>query len=480
MSEIETINPNQAQTPATAPSESSNANRLGTESIGKLLWIYSLPAIIGMTASSLYSVIDRIFIGNGVGPYAIAGLALTMPLMNLIIAFGAMIGAGSSTMISIRLGQKRHNEATNILGNALILNIIISLVITVFGLIFLDPILRAFGASTETLPYAKDFMQIILIANLFNTNFFGLNNIMRASGYPKKAMWSTLITVIINICLAPVFIFVFNWGIRGAASATAIAQFVGFLWVVAHFMNKTSFIHFKAGYFKLRMNVVKDILSIGISPFMMNLGASMVAMIVNISLVKYGGDRMNSDMAIGAFGIVNSVALLFIMTTLGLTMGMQPIVGYNYGAKQNRRAFQAYKTTAIIATAITTTGFALAMFIPKQLASLFTHDPELIRQSVIAMRIIFLLFPIVGFQMVTSNLYQSVGKAHLAIILSLSRQFLFLVPLLFFFPKIWGLNGIWYASPVGDFLASIVTLIILATQFKKILPLDKAHTKSSI
>lgn len=448
----------------------NNANRLGTEPIGKLLWQYALPAIIAMTATSLYNVIDRIFIGNGVGPFAIAGLALTMPIMTLTIAFGAMMGAGASTMISIRLGQKRHEDATNILGNTLIMNFIIGFCITTLGLIFLEPILHAFGASKNTLPYAKEFMQIILVANLYNHNFIGLNNVMRASGYPQKAMWSTLLTVCINICLAPLFIFVFHWGIRGAALATAMAQLVGFFWVMAHFANKSSFIHFKAGYFKLKWRILKDILSIGLSPFMMNLGASLVAIIVNISLAKYGGGGDQSDMAIGAFGIVNSVVILFIMITMGLTMGMQPIVGYNFGAKQNDRVLKAYKTTALFATVVTSTGFALAMFIPKQLASLFTGDAELIHQAEIALRIILLMFPIVGFQMVTSNFFQSVGKAYLAIILSLSRQFIFLVPFLFVFPRIWGLNGVWYASPVADFLASTVTIVLLATQLKKILP----------
>jgi putative MATE family efflux protein len=452
--------------------EKENANRLGTDPIGKLLLHYSLPAIIGMTASSLYSVIDRIFIGNGVGPFAISGLALTMPLMNLTAAFGAMIGAGASTMVSIRLGQKRHDDATNILGNTLILNFIIGLMISVIGLLFLDPILIAFGASEKTLPYARDFMQIILLANLFNHNFLGLNNVMRASGYPKKAMWSTILTVVINIILAPIFIFVFHWGIRGAATATAIAQLCGFFWVMSHFLNKKHFIHFKRGYFHLKERIIRDILSIGLSPFLMNVGASVVAMMINISLSKYGGGGVESDIAIGAYGIVNSVALLFVMITLGLTMGMQPIAGYNYGARQNHRVMKAYKATATAATAITCFGFALAMLFPTQLASLFTNDAGLIAQSKVALRIVLIMFPVVGFQMVTANIFQSVGKAHIAIFLSLSRQFLFLIPALLILPHFIGLNGVWWAMPCGDFMAFIITLILLSTKMKKILPLD--------
>ena len=457
------------------PSETKDkdkAARLGTDPVGKLLLHYSLPAILGMTVSSLYSVIDRIFIGNGVGPYAISGLALTMPMMNLMMAFGAMIGAGSSAMISIRLGQKRSEDATNILGNALILNFIIGFLIMVVGLFFLDDILTAFGASAMTLPYARNFMQIVLLSSLFSSNFYGLNNVMRATGYPKKAMYSSMLSVGVNLCLAPLFIFVFHWGIRGAALATAIAQFCGFIWVFSHFLNKNHFIHFKRGYFRLKKRIIRDILSIGMSPFLMNVGASVVAMIINMSLHKYGGGGERSDMAIGAYGIVNSVAILFVMVSLGLTMGMQPIVGFNYGARQNHRALKAYKLTAIAATLVTTTGFAIAMFIPHQLASLFTSDQDLINQSVIALRLVLLIFPFVGFQIVTTSFFQSVGKAYLAIILSLSRQLLFLIPFVLIFPHFWGLRGVWMASPAGDFLATMITITLIATQWKRILPMN--------
>jgi len=448
-------------------SENENANRLGTDSIGKLLIHYSLPAIIGMTVASLYNIIDRIFIGNGVGPLAISGLALTMPLMNLTIAFGAMIGAGASTMISIRLGQQRKREATMILGNTLVLNFIIGFTITVLGLVFLDPILLAFGASNATLPYARDFMQIILIGNVFNHNFMGLNNVMRASGYPKKAMWSSLLTVFVNVCLAPLFIFVFHWGIKGAAMATVVAQFCGFIWVMIHFMKKSSFLHFQNGYFKLKKRIIKDILSIGMSPFAMNVGASVVAMIVNMSLAKYGGE--NSDMAIGAFGIVNSVALLFVMTVMGLNMGMQPIAGFNFGARQDDRVRKVYKQTLIAGTIVTTLGFAICILFPTSIVSAFTNDAQLISQSKVALTIVMMMFPIIGFQMVTANFFQSIGKAYIAIILSLSRQFLFLVPGLMILPHYFGLIGVWIALPCSDFLATIVTVLCVFTLNKKIL-----------
>jgi len=441
------------------------ANRLGHEPIGKLLIEYSLPAIIGMAASSLYNVIDRAFIGNGVGPMAIAGLGLTLPLMVLTVAFGAMIGSGASTMVSIRLGQQRKTDATNILGNTLMLNFLFGIAITVLGLIFLDPMLYAFGASPQTLPYARDFMQIILVANLFNHNFIGLNNVMRASGYPKKAMLSTLLTVAINICLAPLFIFVFHWGIRGAALATAVAQFVGFCWVMMHFINKNHFLHFQKGYFRLDKRIVTDILSIGLSPFLMNLCASLVTLVINKSLVGYGG-----DLYIGAYGIVGSVAMLFIMIVLGLNLGMQPIAGYNYGAKQYHRVVSVYKRALIVGTGITTVGFLAAYLFPGAIVSIFTNDSELQSISKKAIQIIFFSFPIVGFQVVTTNFFQSIGKAKLAILLSLSRQLIFLLPALLIMPTLFGVEGVWMALPTGDALASLVTLMVIVWQRKKLFP----------
>ena len=290
---------------------------------------------------------------------------------------------------------------------------------------------------------------------------------MRASGYPKKAMWSSLLTVVVNICLAPVFIFVFHWGIRGAATATAIAQLCGFFWVMLHFMNKSSFLHFQRGFFKLKKRIIRDILSIGLSPFMMNLGASLVAMVINISLSKYGGEQ--SDMAIGAFGIVNSVALLFVMIVMGLNMGMQPIAGYNFGARRNDRVLKVYKLTVAAATIITTLGFAIALLFPTAIVSAFTNNAELIAQSKVALRFVMLMFPIIGFQMVTTNYFQSIGKASLAIMLSLSRQFIFLIPFLLILPHFFGLNGVWMAIPGSDFFACLITAILVITRNKKIL-----------
>ena len=439
--------------------------RLGREKINKLLLEFAIPSIIAMTATSVYNIIDRIFIGNAVGPMAIAGLALVLPVMNLLAAFGSMVGAGASSMVSIRLGQQRRKEATNILGNTLILNFLIGGLLTVLGLIFLDDLLILFGASPKTLPYARDFMQIILIANVLNHNFLGLNSIMRASGYPKKAMWSSLLTVGVNVLLAPLFIFVFKWGIRGAALATAFAQLSGFIWVMAHFVSKKHSLHFVRGYFRLRLKVIGDILSIGLSPFFIHLSASLVVVVINRSLALYGAEQ--GDLAIGAYGIVNSVVMLFLMLVLGLNLGMQPVVGYNFGARQNDRMLEAYRKTIFVASLITTGGFLIAQLFPRAIVSAFTNDSGMIDLAQTCLRIVVLSFPIVGFQMVTTTFFQSIGKAAWSIFLSLSRQLIFLIPAIIILPRIYDLEGVWMAMPVGDFLASLLTLVVILTQIRK-------------
>lgn len=441
------------------------SQRLGTEKIGSLLWKFALPAIVAMLVASLYNIIDRIFIGNGVGPMAIAAMGLVLPFMNITAAFGAMVGAGASAMVSIRMGQQRKEAAINILCNTLVLNCIIGGLVTLSGLFFLDDILRLFGASSETLPYARDFMQIILVANMFNHNFLGLNNIMRACGYPNKAMFSSLLTVALNVVLAPIFIFVFEWGIRGAALATALAQFSGFLWVMLHFLNPKRDLHFQRGHFRLRVRIVADILSIGMSPFLMNMCASVLSVLINRGLVKYGG--IQSDLAIGAYGICNTIAMLFIMAVLGLNMGMQPIVGYNFGARKNQRMLDAYRKTLVAATCITTIGFLISRFFARPIVSAFTNHEEMVDLAEYCLKTIMVTFPIVGFQMVTTNFFQSIGKAAWSIFLSLSRQLIFLLPGILIFPYYFGMYGVWYAMPAGDLIASILTLVVILLKIKK-------------
>ena len=442
--------------------DQSSPHVLGTEKIIKLLFEYSIPAIIATTTSSLYNIIDRIFIGHGVGPLAISGLALTFPLMNLSAAFGSLVGAGASTMVSIRLGEKDKQGATHILGNAFFLNVVVGIVFAIVMISFLDPILFIFGASKDTLPYAKEFMQIILGGTIFTHLYLGLNSIMRASGYPRQAMVTTLLTVVINLGLAPLFIFGFKWGIRGAAIATVCAQIFGTVWVIIHFTRKSSYVRFLKGYFRPRLKIIRDIFSIGMSTFIMFTCASLIVIIMNIKLAKYGG-----DFAIGAYGIIASFANLFVMIVLGFNQGMQPIAGYNFGARQFNRVKEVFRNTVIAGVCVTSFGFLLIQLFPEMLASAFTSNKELIKIATTGMHFSFALFPIVGFQMVTSSFFQSIGYAKISIVLSLSRQVIFLIPALLILPGIFGLNGAWIAVPSADIFASALTYFVLHRQLKK-------------
>ena len=373
---------------------------LGTKPVGKLLVQYAMPAIIAMVASSLYNIIDRVFIGQVVGPMAISGLAITFPFMNLAAAFGAAIGVGASTTISVRLGQKDYKSAENILGNTITLNIIIGLTFGGICLLFLDPILRFFGASEATIPYARDFMQVILAGNLFSHMYFSMNAVLRAASKPKKAMYATIFTVAMNILLDVVFILWWHWGIKGAALATIISQFLALCWQMKIFANKNELLHLEHGIYKLKSNLVKNIISIGISPFLMNTCACVIVIFVNTQLVKFGG-----DMAVGAFGIANSIAMIFVMIVFGLNQGMQPIAGYNYGSQQYERMMRIVKLSIISATCIMIIGWALAMFAPYYCARMFTKDPTLINDSIKAIRIMMLMFPFIGSQIVITNFF---------------------------------------------------------------------------
>lgn len=439
-------------------SNKNNVQELGTASVGRLLIQYSLPAIVATSAASIYNVVDRIFIGHGVGPLAISGLALTLPLMNIFAAFGAMIGIGASTMVSIYMGQNNHEDAVRTLGNAFILNIILSIITSILGLIFLDDILMAMGASQNTLPYAREFMQIALIGNLIVHVYLGLNHLMRASGFPMKSMCITLTTIGINVILAPIYIFVFKWGIRGAALATLCSQTVGTTIVLIHFLNKKNPLHFEKGCFKLKGKIVSNIFSIGLANFVTLLCTSLVVVFLNRSLGKYGG-----DFAIGAFGIINSLLNLVAMIVAGFTQGMQPIAGYNFGARQLDRVKQVFKLTLVCGTLVTTLGFALSEIFPRFIVSLFTTDEQLISLATQGLRIALGAFFIVGIQMVTSNFFQSIGRPRIAIVLSMTRQLIFLIPIMMILPHLWNLDltGVWLSMPCSDFLSAIVTMCTL-------------------
>lgn len=438
---------------------------LGTKPVGKLLAQYALPAIIAMTAASLYNIIDRVFIGQVVGPMAISGLAITFPFMNLAAAFGAAVGVGAATTISVKLGQKDYESAENTLGNTITLNLIVGLAFGGICLLFLDPILRFFGASDATLPYARDFMQVILAGNVFSHMYFGMNAVLRAASKPRMAMFATIFTVGMNILLDVVFILWWHWGIKGAAFATIISQVLALCWQMKLFTNKSELLHLKRGIYKLKSNLVRNIISIGISPFLMNACACVIVIFINNQLVRFGG-----DMAVGAYGIANSIAMIFVMFVIGLNQGMQPIAGYNYGAQQYDRMMRVVKLSIITAVCIMLTGWSLAMFAPYHCARMFTTDPELIKGSIKAIHIIMMMFPLIGSQMVITNFFQCIGKVKISIFLSLSRQLLFLLPLLAILPNFYGINGVWASMPTSDFIAVVVAVTIMLVflrRFKK-------------
>ena len=449
----------------------NNPHILGEAPIGKLLVEYSIPAIIGMTLTSLYNIIDSIFIGHGVGALSISGLAITFPLMNLLVAFCTLVGVGGATLSSIRLGQKDKKGAEDILGNVAILCVINAIFYGGLAFIFLEPILFFFGASEATLPYARDFMQVILLGSPISYVMIGLNNIMRATGYPKKAMLSSMLTVGCNIILAPIFIFVLNWGIRGAALATICSQFIGMLWVLYHFYSPKTYIRFQRHSMRLKQHIIANIFAIGMSPFVMNVCACCIVIFINNRLLNYGG-----DMAIGAFGILNRIQMLFVMIVMGLNQGMQPIAGYNFGARQYHRVNQVLKLTIYGATLVTTSGFLVGELMPELAVSAFTTHEGLIERSATGLRIVVMFFPIIGFQMVTSNFFQSIGMASKAIFLSLTRQLLFLLPCIIILPMFWGSKGIWMSMPISDLAASIVAAVMLYRQFQ----IFKSHAQKQV
>lgn len=445
----------------TQPAASASSTEdLGQKSIGRLLVQYSIPAIIASVATSLYNIVDSIFIGRGVGPMAIAGLAITFPFMNLVAAFCMMIAAGGATITSIFLGQKNFSRATDVVNNVLVLCLLHAFIVGGTSLLFLDDILYFFGATDETILYAREFMQVILMGTPILFVFIGLNNLMRATGYPKKAMISALISVGVNVILAPLFIFVFKWGIRGAALATICGQTVAFIWVLIHFLSPKSSIHFKLHNRWLSLAIVKRIYAIGLSPFLMNVCACVVVIFINRALLDYGGNEGN--MCVGAYGIINRTTMFFVMVVFGVTQGMQPILGYNIGSGQFDRVKHTLRTGIWIGVAITMTGWLISEGLPDTVSRLFTTDETLITISREGFRIYFIVYPVVGCQIVIQNFFQSVGKPKLSIFLSLTRQLLFLVPFLILMPKLWGIKGVWAAMAASDFIAFITSIITLS------------------
>ena len=435
--------------------------QLETKKINKLVWDYAVPAIVGTMVNATYNIVDRIFIGQGVGALAISGLAVTFPVMNLTAALGMLVGAGAASRISINLGKKDPERAEKILGNSFVLTILLNVVFMTLLMIFLEPILMTFGASEETFPYARDYLQIILPGNIFMTMTFSFNSMMRASGYPKKAMFTMLIGAGLNIILDPIFIFGFGMGIAGVAWATVISMFIGMIFVMHHFTRKTTSLRLRRKNMRFEKNILIAIVSIGLSPFLMQVTASAVAVLMNTSLKTYGG-----DLAIGAFGILNSLFMLIIMFVIGLNQGLQPIIGYNFGAEIYDRVKAAFYYGIKIASIVTTLGFLFGMFFPRVFAQAFTSDGALLDLAENALRISIIAFPLVGLQVVISGYFQSIGQAKKSIAMSLSRQVFFLIPSIIFLPRIFGLDGAWASIAVSDALASILAIVFFYRQRK--------------
>ena len=447
-----------AATTGAAPTE------LGTERIGKLLRQYAVPGIIAQTAASLYNMVDSIYIGHipGVGSAAISGLAVTFPLMNLSIAMGTLVGVGAMTLISVLLGQRNYGAAQKVLSNVLTLNVIIGVIFTALTLPFLDTILRFFGASDTTLPFARDYMMIILGGNVFTHLYHGFNGLIRSSGHPKVAMGLTLFTVFSNAILDPIFIFVLGMGIRGAALATILCQLAALVYTLRFLSDKRRLLHFTRPLFQLDWQVAKQSLAIGVGPFLMNVAACLVALFINQQLGKYGG-----DMAIGSYGILNRLTMLFVMVNMGFSQGLQPIAGYNYGARQYSRVREIFLLTARWEVLVTTLCFLMSELIPRQAVSLFTNDPQLIELAARGLRIMNCGFALVGFGMVTGNFFQCLGMVRKSIFLSLSRQLLFLLPLIYTLPLWLQETGVWISFPISDTLNVIISTVMIVRLFRK-------------
>lgn len=446
----------------------NNPMSLGSKPIGKLLIQYSVPAVIASIVTSLYNIIDSIYIGRGVGAMAIAGLAITFPLMNLVVAFCTVIAVGGSTISSIYLGQKNTPKAIETVNNVIVLSLVHSIVFGGLTLLFLDEILYFFGATSETISYARDFMQVIIYGTPISFMFISLNNMMRATGYPKKAMYSALLSVVVNVTLAPFFIFYFGWGIKGAALATVCGQSAGFAWVMQHFLSHKNYVHLDKRNSWFISSIIKRIYSIGLSPFLMNVCACIVVIFINGALLSTGG--VDGNLAVGAYGIVNRTAMLFVMVVFGVTQGMQPILGFNYGANQWDRVKKTLKFGVWIGLAITSIGFILAEIIPEQMSKMFTDDEVLIELSSTGFMISMIFFTVVGGQVVIQNFFQSIGKPNISIFLSLTRQLLFLIPTLLIFPSLFGTKGVWWSLAISDMLAFIVaalTLVVIIHRLNK-------------
>lgn len=435
---------------------------LRTTSIPRLLWYYSLPSLIGTLTNALYNVIDRVYIGQGVGAMAISGMALTFPIMNLLGAFGMLVGQGAAARVSLFLGEGNYRRANIILSNTLLLTLCFYLLVSSLSFIFLDQILAAFGGSEQTIPYARQYMRIIIPGHIFTSLSYAFTNIMRASGHPRYAMYTLVIGALLNVAIDPIFIFALDMGIQGAAYATVISMFVSMVWVMRFYFRKDHTLHFSSDTFRIDLPTIRSILSIGLSPFLLHVSTSLVNLLMNHTLLTYGGDY-----AIGAFGIITSFTTLVVMSIIGLSQGMQPIIGYNYGAGQHKRVQHTLKLCIIVATIITSVGWIVGLTVPERVARCFSSDADLIAITSHGLRIYICTFVVVGFHIVVTNYFQSIGRAWVSIMLSVSRQILILIPFILLLPPYFGLNGAWMAQPTSNILSAIIAAFILWRNQKK-------------
>ena len=441
----------------------SKSNQMVTEKTSTLLMRFSLPAIVGLLVNALYNIVDSIFVGQGVGDLALAGVTVTLPMITIYMAFIMLIGMGATSLISIRLGEEKADEAEKIIGNALTLFLIVGLSLTVLGLIFMDPILIYFGASVDVLPYARDYMRVILIGSIFLALGTGMNNFIRAEGKPKIAMNTMLIGTVTNIILDYVFIFVFKWGITGAAAATTISYAVTTTWVLYHFISGNSTLKLKLENLRLQGILVKSVIAIGFPTFVLQATASVQQLILNKSLASYGGDT-----ALAVIGVIMSITTFLVMPAMGISQGAQPIIGFNHGPKRYDRVKEVLKLAIISATGIVTVGFVISKIWPVQLISIFNDNPQLIEMGVHGMGIFFKFLPLIGMQMISTSYFQAVGKPNQATLLGLSRQIIIFIPLLVILPRYFGLEGIWWSAPFSDLGAFIMTGIWLWIEVKQL------------
>jgi len=444
--------------------DSGRSKELEERNIAGLMWQFFWPAFIGVTVNALYNVVDRIFIGRGVGSLALSGLSVVFPIMILVAAFGMLIGIGAGVRISINLGKKEFNLAERVLGNSFVLMIIVGLLVTVIGFLIKTPLLRSFGANDQTIGYAQDYLNIILLGSVFQVVGFSLNNIIRSEGSPRNAMFSMIICSVVNVILNPIFIFGLGMGVKGSALATVISQFILMIWVIFHFLSKRSILKLRVRNLKLERSIIWQIVTIGMAPFAMQIAGSLVQATYNTQLIKYG-----ADVAVGAMGIINSVAILIVMAVVAINMASQPIIGYNFGAGNFGRVRKTWNLGIKAGTILSIVAFIFVELFPGSIIHLFNHDdPQLYEIGIHGLRIFLLMLPLVGFQVICSNYFQSIGKAKISLYLTLLRQVIVLLPLLTFLPMHYGINGIWMASPISDFISTCVVFIFFQIERKKL------------